>query len=93
MTKKITPSAPVNKDLLKILSEKDVLEFEKMQAEMKDSWVKKQLFRTEVEMRLSVLNDISHPTKAAKYWQSVREQSVMFEQMIHLSFGYRLNDV
>ena len=93
MTKKITPSAPVNKDLLKILSEKDVLEFEKMQAEMKDSWVKKQLFRTEVEMRLSVLNDIAHPTKAAKYWQSVREQSVMFEQMIHLSFDYRLNEV
>ena len=58
MTKKINPVAPVNKDLLKILSEKDVLEFEKMQAEMKDSWVKKQLFRTEVEMRLSVLNDI-----------------------------------
>ena len=93
MTKKINPVAPVNKDLLKILSEKDVLEFEKMQAEMKDSWVKKQLFRTEVEMRLSVLNDIAHPTKAAKYWQSVREQSVMFEQMIHLSFDYRLNEV
>ena len=93
MTKKITPPSPVNKDLLKILSEKDVLEFEKMQEEMKDSWQKKQLFRTEVEMRLSVLNDISHPTKAAKYWQSVREQSVMFEQMIHLSFDYRLNDV
>ena len=30
---------------------------------------------------------------AAKYWQSVREQNTHFENLMHLSFEYRKNDV
>ena len=51
------------------------------------------MFRTETEMRISVLNDLKHPTPAAKYWQAVREQNVFFEQMVFLSFDYRRNEV
>jgi len=31
------------------------------------------IFRTETEIRVGVLDDGRHPTKAAKYWQAVRE--------------------
>jgi len=34
-----------------------------------------------------------YPTKAAKYWQSVREQNTHFENLVHLSFDARKNEV
>tara|TARA_R110002020_G_scaffold105923_1_gene246700 strand:- start:66 stop:749 length:684 start_codon:yes stop_codon:yes gene_type:complete len=77
----------------KILDRQDVEEFRKLIPELKDTWVKKQIFRTETEMRISVLNDGRHPTKAAKYWQCVREQNVFFENLMDLSFDARKNDV
>ena len=51
------------------------------------------MFRTETEMRFSVLSDNKYPTKAAKYWQSVREQNTHFENLVHLSFEARKNEV
>ena len=51
------------------------------------------MFRTETEMRFSVLSDNKYPTRAAKYWQSVREQNTHFENLVHLSFDARKNDV
>ena len=51
------------------------------------------MFRTETEMRFSVLSDNKYPTKAAKYWQSVREQNTHFENLVHLSFDSRKNDI
>ena len=51
------------------------------------------MFRTETEMRFSVLSDNKYPTKAAKYWQSVREQNTHFENLVHLSFDARKNEV
>ena len=50
----------------KILDKKDIEEFRKLIPELKDTWVKKQIYRTETEMRLSVLNDGRHPTKGSK---------------------------
>ena len=93
MSKQINPLMPMDDHLLKILSEDEVKDFKAMKAELQDTWVKKQMFRTETEMRISVLNDLKHPTPAAKYWQAVREQNVFFEQMVFLSFDYRRNDV
>ena len=40
-------------------------------------------------MRVSVLNDASHPTPASKYWQCVREQNMMYEQLRISSYEYR----
>lgn len=61
-------------------------------AELQDTFAKRQIFRTETEMEVSVLNDIKHPTAASKYWQSVREQAVMLENLIMLGFDYRRNE-
>ncbi|MBD1146408.1 hypothetical protein IDH09_01510 [Pelagibacterales bacterium SAG-MED28] len=93
MPKQINPLMPMDNHLLNILSEDEVKDFKAMKAELQDTWVKKQMFRTETEMRISVLNDLKHPTPAAKYWQAVREQNVFFEQMVFLSFDYRRNEV
>ena len=82
-----------SKYLTNILDKQDVKEFKKLIPELQDTWMKKQMFRTETEMRFSVLNDAKYPTKAAKYWQSVREQNTHFENLMHLSFEYRKNDI
>jgi len=63
----------------------------KIKNELNDTMAKRQMFRTETEMRFSVLNDGKHPTNASKYWQSVREQGVFIENLHTLSFEYRRN--
>ena len=81
------------KHLMVLLDKSQASEFKKMVPELQDTWVKKQMFRTETEMRFSVLSDNKYGTNAAKYWQSVREQNTHFENLMHLSFDYRKNDV
>ena len=80
-------------NLHNILDPNDVTDFKGMVEELRDTWTKKQIFRTETEMRFSVLNDMKYPTKAAKYWQCVREQNVYLENLMSLSFDYRRNEV
>lgn len=60
---------------------------------IQENWEKKQMFRTRTEMEISVLNDFKHPTKASKYWQAVREQSVFYQELVRLSFDYRRNEI
>ena len=62
------------KPILAVLKEEDAQSIVALREELTDTWTKKQIFRTETEMRVSVLNDGKHPTQASKYWQSVREQ-------------------
>jgi len=76
-----------------ILPAEDVKAFKDMVGEFRDTWTKKQIFRTETEARISVLQDMKYPTKASKYWQCVREQNVFLENLMGLSFDYRRNDV
>ena len=76
---------------LAVLNEEDQKVYDNLLEECRDSWRKRQVFRTETEMRLAVLNDGKHPTPAAKYWQAVREQSVFFDNVMALSFEYRRN--
>jgi hypothetical protein len=79
--------------LCEILDETDFSKLVSLKEELKDTWTKKQIFRTETEMRVSVLNDAKHPTKASKYWQCIREQNAFFETTMQLSFEYRKNEV
>jgi hypothetical protein len=81
------------KHLMVLLDKSEASEFKKMVPELQDTWFKKQMFRTETEMRFSVLSDNKYGTNAAKYWQSVREQNTHFENLMQLSFDYRKNDV
>jgi hypothetical protein len=76
-----------------LLDKSEANEFKKMVPELQDTWAKKQMFRTETEMRFSVLSDNKYGTNAAKYWQSVREQNSHFNSLMRLSFDYRKNDV
>jgi hypothetical protein len=66
--------------------------FKSLVDELKDTWTKKQIFRTETEARVSVLQDAKYPTLASKYWQCIREQNVFLENLMSLSFDYRRND-
>jgi len=79
--------------VLDILTPEDSEALLKLKNELSDTWSKKQIFRTETEMRISVLNDAHHPTNASKYWQAVREQSSHFEQLMILSFSIRRNEI
>ena len=80
-------------NLNNILEPEDVSVFKEMTEELRDTWTKKQMFRTETEMSFSVLNDAKYPTKAAKYWQCVREQNVFLENLMNLSFDFRRTEV
>ena len=75
-----------------LLTQEDLSAFKGMVGELRDTWTKKQMFRTETEARFSVLQDNRYPTKAAKYWQCVREQSTYLDNLMALSFDYRRND-
>jgi len=96
MTEKRNIKELVDKEsdnLHNILDPNDVTDFKGMVDELRDTWTKKQIFRTETEMRFSVLNDLKYPTKASKYWQCVREQNVYLENLMSLSFEYRRDEV
>ena len=80
-------------NLNNLLEPEDVNIFKEMTGELRDTWTKKQMFRTQTEMEFSVLNDAKYPTNAAKYWQCVREQNVFLENLMSLSFDYRRNEV
>ncbi len=72
-----------------ILTDDDFKAVEEMKEEMRDVFLHSQLFRTETEMKISVLKDIKHPTADSKFWQAVREQNVMFNELVMLSYEYR----
>ena len=90
ITSLIEKEAP---NLHNLLDPQDVNIFKEMTGELRDTWTKKQMFRTQTEMEFSVLNDAKYPTNAAKYWQCVREQNVFLENPMSLSFDYRRNEV
>jgi hypothetical protein len=95
MTEKRNIHALIEKEapsLNNLLDPEDVKTFKAMTAELRDTWTKKQVFRTETEMRMSVLQDMKYPTKAAKYWQCVREQNVFLENLMSLSFDCRRHE-
>ena len=96
MTEKRNIHALIEKEapsLNNLLDPADVSKFKELTGELRDTWTKKQIFRTETEMRFSVLNDMKYPTKAAKYWQCVREQNSYLENLMNLSFEYRRDEV
>jgi hypothetical protein len=96
MTEKRNIHALIEKEapsLNNLLDPNEVKEFKELTGELRDTWTKKQVFRTETEMRMSVLQDAKYPTKASKYWQCVREQNVFLENLMSLSFDARRNEV
>ena len=75
--------------VLNVLSEQDAKTLVELKNSLTKTWQTKQIFRTEVEMKYSVLNQGKFPTKASRYWQSIKEQNMMFEQVMLASFQLR----
>lgn len=97
MTIKTLPELEKTVDLFNSIGQTDLLtkeDFESLQemtGELRDTFIKTQIFRTRTEMEVSVLNDLKFPTPALKYWQSMREQNAMFTELVLLSYAYRRN--
>lgn len=79
----INESGILNSDDLQVLVE--------LKEELRDTFLYSQVFRTRTEMEMSVLNNLKHPTPDSKYWQAMREQNVMLDQTVMLSYEYRKN--
>ena len=80
-----------SENLNNLLEIEELKDLKEMTSELKDTWTKKQVFRTETEARFSVLQDNRYTTPAAKYWQCVREQASYIDNLMVLSFEYRRN--
>lgn len=74
-----------------ILTYQDLNTLLSLKNEMKHVFKHSQIFRTKTEMIVSVLNDLKFPTADSKYWQALREQNVMFHELVMLSYEYRKN--
>lgn len=74
-----------------VLAQEDFDKLISLTQELKETFTKAQMFRTRTEMEVSVLNDIKFPTPTLKYWQATREQNVMFQELVMLSYEYRKN--
>ena len=72
-----------------ILEKDDMSSITKLTGELQRVFEVHQQWRTETEMRFSVLNDVSFPTPASKYWQCIREQNVFWENLVQLSCDYQ----
>ena len=72
-----------------MLEDASVIEMQQLAEELVENYEKRQQWRTETEMRFSVLNDGKFPTPASKYWQAVREQAAFYSGIVSSSSGYR----
>lgn len=75
------------------LVESDQQKLQAISAQLADAWGKRQIYRTNTEARFSVLNDANFPTTASKYWQCVREQTAMLDNLTIMSFDMRRNQI
>lgn len=72
-----------------VLAAIDLLALRALMPEIKQAIESHTIYRTTTEALCSILNDVKHPTSASKYHQAKREQLVMFENLVGLSFDYR----
>ena len=72
-----------------ILEKDDMNTIAKLTGELQRVFEVKQIWRTETEIRYSVLNDVSFPTPASKYWQCIREQNVFWEELVRTAMTYQ----
>ncbi len=72
-----------------MLENDDIESLKPLSDELKETFEKVQVFRTETEMEVSVLNNLKFPDANSKYWQAVREQNGMFQELVGLSYDYR----
>ena len=72
-----------------ILEKDDMTSISKLTKELQRVFEVRQIWRTETEIRYSVLDDVNYPDSASKYWQCIREQNVFWENLVSLSCNYQ----
>ena len=72
-----------------VLANEDLIVLQGLIPEIEQAIQSHTIYRTTTEALFSILNDVKHPTPASKYHQAKREQLVMFENLVGLSFDYR----
>ena len=71
-----------------LLSKDNLSALEEISKDLLETWKTERIWRTETEMRWSVLNDVKHPTKGMKYLQARREQEVFLRNLMYLACDY-----
>ena len=72
-----------------ILEKDDMKSISNLSEELQRVFEVRQIWRTETEIRYSVLDDVNFPTLPAKYFQCLREQNVFWENLVTLSCNYQ----
>lgn len=67
----------------------EVSTLNELAADLRETTETVQRFRTRTEMLAVVLNDLKRPTPDAKYWQVIREQNAMYQELKNESLHYR----
>ena len=71
-----------------ILNDTDLQKLTDLMPVLNDIDRKNPIFRSRNQMEVSVLNPVAFPDEAAKYWQCVREQHMMFQTLLDLTFEW-----
>lgn len=94
MTKELAPIYVFNKDALSVITETPLFNDEEKQElqitaeNMEKSFQNSQTFRTDTEIRISVLNDVKFPTEASKYYQALREMNAHQCELVGMLYDY-----
>lgn len=86
--------AVFNRDALEIIvntplfNDQEKEQLQKVSSSMEKSFHNSQVFRTDTEARISVLNEVKFPTPASKYYQALREMNVHQCELVHLLYDY-----
>lgn len=71
-----------------LIDENDIQILSKNANALAHIYLSKQIYRTETEMRYSVLNTVKFPNVDARYWQSVRECDLFFKHLLQDSITF-----
>lgn len=71
-----------------LLSKDNLSAIQEISKDLLETWKTERIWRTETEMRYSVLNDVKHPTRGMKYLQARREQEVFLKNLMYLACDY-----
>ena len=74
---------------LDLLDKSDTQTLMSLSSELEEAFNIKEHWRTEFLARNSVLNDVSFPSLASKWWQSVREQDAFFNALIQTAIQHK----
>ena len=77
--------------LTNILDEEQFKDFKLLTTELRDTWTKKQIFRTETEMRVSVLDDGRYPIEIKKLYIKIeKEKDELEKELLQIELDQKI---